>query len=536
MSPALMLYDAAVPLWRLGRPRGDDDDRTTPSPLDAIDAQTPLRFRLHLADPGQRHAAEEALRARLPGELTVEAAGADGDGTLEVASRFSPASAALQRPLNVLERAGVVVNGLAVLGLVTELDDDALRRAVHAWDTHGNQPPHRLRLELLAGSPLLERCLAALAEAPESGPDRRATWSFALRCVTFNTPGAERRVIEAAAATRNERDGIELVNAAEDRVRLATLSGQPVDIPADALAAVIGRGGYLGERASHLADLLPAPLPAAVASALCAAAAGSGERAAAAIRALRHAEPDGAVRSVLEAALASNDAGVQADALGVFAHHWGVEARPTWRAFLATRSAPLRWSAEAILGQYGTEADLDDAAAHLARLVRAPSKTPLDPPRGNEIVELLVRHADHPTARTALDDLSARWDRLEGDLRSWLAEHHPSLDPARRTDRPREVVASAEAMLAFPPPTIEREPDAFRLWFDEAAAHTEARDRFEELAARHADVEILDGDREWLTIRCTAPDPAALVHKLWSAASRGAGRPDTLGGGPLAQR
>lgn len=515
-----MLYDAAVPFWRLGRPRDDDDDRIGHAALDAIDARTPLRFRLHLAEPGHRQRAEQSLRTRLAGELTVEAEGAAGSDALELASTFSPASAALLRPLHVLGRARVGVSGLAVHGLVVELDDDALQRAVRAWDTRGNEPPHRLRLELLAGESLLERCLATLGEASDSGPQRRAPWSFAVRCVTFNTPGAERRVVEVAARMPDGRSAIDLVNAAEDRVRLATLSGQSVDLPADALAALIGRGRYLGERAAHLADLLPAPLAPAVVGALCAAAAGTGDEAEAAIRALRKAEPDGTVRSVLEVALASDTADVQAVALEVFAHHWGERARPIWQAFLASRSAALRWTSEAVLGQYGTEVDLDDAAAHLARLIRSPSKTPTDPPRGTEIVEMLRRHADHPTARAALDDLSARWDRLGSDLRGWLAEHHPSLDPAGRADPPREVVGPSEDTLAFPAPTIEREADALTLWFDEAATHTEARDRFEELAAGHADIEILDGDREWLAIRCTAPDPAALVRELWSAASR----------------
>ena len=31
--------------------------------------------------------------------------------------------------------------------------------------------------------------------------------------------------------------------------------------------------------------------------------------------------------------------------------------------------------------------------------------------------------------------------------------------------------------------------------------------------------EVLDGDREWLSIRVAAPDAEALIHELWEAAS-----------------
>ena len=54
--------------------------------------------------------------------------------------------------------------------------------------------------------------------------------------------------------------------------------------------------------------------------------------------------------------------------------------------------------------------------------------------------------------------------------------------------------------------------------FDEVGAHQPVRDRFEELAARHPSVELIDGDREWVSVVIDAADPEALVGELWSAA------------------
>jgi hypothetical protein len=264
---------------------------------------------------------------------------------------------------------------------------------------------------------------------------------------------------------------------------------------------------------------MPAPLPAPVTSALLAAAGENGERAVDALGALRRAAPEPAVRAAVDRALASDDANLRATALDVLAHHWGTEARPVWKEFLASKSVPLRWAAEEVLGLVGTEDDLAEAAAHLAKLVRTRSKLSMSPPRGNQIVDLLVRHREDPAAQAGLDDLSARWDRLPEDLRGWLAEHHPWLDPGRRADSPRELDAAPEEPAAWPPPTITKENGTLMLEFGEGAAHSDARERFEDLAQAHRAVEVLDGDREWITVRIEHADPEALVRELWDAAS-----------------
>jgi hypothetical protein len=179
----------------------------------------------------------------------------------------------------------------------------------------------------------------------------------------------------------------------------------------------------------------------------------------------------------------------------------------------------MRWEAEDLIAEYGTEEDLPAASAHLAKLIRSRHAIAMLPPRGSPIVNLMVRHADHPVARAALDDLTARWSRLSDDMRSWLAEQHPSLAPAAVPAENEKAEAMPEELLTWPPPSLERDGSSFALTFDEAGAHHPVRERFEELAERHPMIEVIEGDREWLSVAIDAADPEALVRELWSAAS-----------------
>ena len=508
-----------MPIWPFGKPRRKAEAPLPPE-LERITEETGQRFVIQLANPAQLDAAREALTTRLGAELEVIAT---ADDRLQVESSFGAGSAPVMRPLHVLDRAGISVGDLELLDLVTEIDEAALQRLVEAWGEFANRGPHRLRLVRLAGMDILERCLDHLRRAGDSGHGRKSSWSFAVTCVTMNTPGAEGRVIAEAARTRDRHVAENLVGAAEGRIRLAALAGLPVDAPAPEVAELVGRSGYLGERACRLAAILPAPLPVLVTDALLVAAGQKGERAVEALGALRRAAPEPAVRAAVERALTSEDANLRASGLDLLAQHWGDEAaRPTWKEFLASKSAPMRWTAEAVIGLHGTRDDLADAAAHLAKLARARGGMSMSPPRGNEIVDLLVRYRDDPIARAGLDDLSARWDRLPEDLRSWLAEHHPELDPARRDDQPAEAASpldEIEEELSWPPPTIQRHGKDLRLEFDEVGAHQPVRERFEELAVAHPAIEVLEGDREWLSVRVTGPDAETLIYELWEAAS-----------------
>ena len=491
-----------------------------PAELAEIGDETPLRLSVALADDRDVDAARDELAKRLRAEVNVQTR---PDGVLDVATAFQPGSAAVHRPLNVLRRAGIAVAGIDIHGLVTHPTNEALARIVDEWGANGNRGPYRRRLERLAGTDLLDRCLAAADAAGAARDPNAAAWGFAVRCVAFNTPGSEARLLDEAASG-DARRAEWLMDAAIGRVDLARLAGLQIDVPAASLASVLRGRGYTAERAAHLASLLPAPLDPAVASALRDLARRGGEPAQAALGALHVADPTPELRATADQAIASDDPNVRAAGLAVLAHHWTDAARPAWREFLDSKSAPMRWTAESVIGLYGGEEDLADAAKHLAKLVRSKPATAMIPPRGNEIVDLLVRHRDHPVARAGLDDLTERWARLSDDLRTWLLDHHPWLAPA---DALSDVGAAPEALpaeeeLVFPPPAVEAGDDGtLRVWFDEAAAHHPVRERFEQLIGRHESVEILDGDREWLSVRVTAGDPEALIGALWEAASDG---------------
>lgn len=514
-----------MPIWSFGSRRSPASPEAVVerSPLGPITDASPHRFLIWVEEGDVARASSVLAEPdRLGNELTASAAGDRDDRgvPLEIASTFSPRTAAILRPLNGLSRAGVRVTGVEALDLVTELGDDALAAAVAAWGTHANNGPHRHRLEVLAGPELLEACFAHLAAADERGPNGRPAWRFAAMCVAANTAGSEPRMLEAALAA-SATDSSSLLDPVIHRAQTARLTGGAIEAFDEPLAELIRRRAYVSERAAHLAALLPSPLPESVADALCEAALRGGEASEPALLALAHAGPTERVHDTLERVLASDDPGAMAAALGPFADHWPDEARPVWRQFLASRSVPLRWAAEDTLGMNGSEEDVPDAAAQLAKLVRTKAKIQSSPPRGSALVDLLVRHADHPDARAALDDVTARWDRLADDMRGWLEAHHPELHPDRRQGDAAAAELEAvepEEPLSWPPPTVERDGDAYLLSFDDGAAHSASRERFEELAEAHPQIEVLDGDREWLRLRIGAGDAEALVRQLWEEA------------------
>jgi len=397
-----------------------------------------------LAEPEQASLARAVLAERLGREVAVQGTG----HVLDVASPFQPGSAAVLRPLNVLAQAGIAIAGLELTGLVTEITDEALRRVVHDWSVGGNTGPYRRRMERLAGLALLDRCLAEADAAEHSVDTDAAAWRFAVWCVAFNTAGAERRLLDAAVSGDDDRAD-DLVDAASARVQLARVAGLAIDIPAEGIASALRRRGYVVERAAQLASLLPAPLDPVVGVALSELADRGGGTAPAALAALRGAAPSPGVRATADVALASDDPNIRAAGLALLARHWTDDARPLWREFLASTSAPMRWTAEEVIREYGTEADLRDA----------------------------------------------------------------------ETD-----AAMSEELLTWPSPSVERDGTSFMLVFDEVGAHQPVRERFEELAERHPSVEVIDGDREWISVAIDTDDPEALVRELWSAA--GEVRPD----------
>jgi hypothetical protein len=279
-------------------------------------------------------------------------------------------------------------------------------------------------------------------------------------------------------------------------------------------------------------------LPAELTAVLCRAARGRGETAGPAVRALRRAEPTPEVRAALEVALESTDADVTDAALLALGYVFGTGARPYWQAWLASTSAPRRMSAEEAIGTFGDTEDVPLAAEHLRKIIRRRSSISWEPPRGNEIITLLLRHRDLPEARAALGDLMGRWLKLPEELQRWLRRYHPDLVPPEESSAPgdestpppapgeestppaapsEDDEAPVEPPLEWPVPSIEREGTEFRLGFWDTDLN-DIRDRFEDLATAHPAITIIDGDREWGTYRIDVADPESLIAALWAQA------------------
>ncbi len=477
-----------------------------------IDESTPHVVRLSLLNSPS---IEGALAPRLAGEWRWEPADyQDGHVVGELVSTFSPRTAALFRPLWALKNAGVGVAECEMLDLEDGISERALQKAISAWGAMANKGPHRRRLEALAGERLLEMALRLAVE----GPDRQLHASrFAVTCISFNTPGSERRLLKLAEAS-DKKLAEQWVAAAIDRSRLTALSGGDPDIPQDALSILIGRPGYLGERAVELLPLLSAPPDESLLEILCTASRGDDSRAEAALTAMISAPATERIKDALRDALDSSSTRRRAGALPPFAAHWPDEARPYWIEFLASRSGPLREVAEVVIPRRGGPQDIPLVAAHVSKLIRSKHPTVVYvPPRGSELISMLVANSRHPDAQRALDDVASRWNRLYPELRAWLETNHGSISPVGRTVPPSGIDSEPEERLMWPPPEVELESDGVLVWY-EYTDMFETRESFERLMGMHSDVELIDGDREWLRFTTNADDPRALVLDLWERA------------------
>jgi hypothetical protein len=305
------------------------------------------------------------------------------------------------------------------------------------------------------------------------------------------------------------------------RGELAELVSTPFEPPIELVVAVARRGGDAAEAVYRIAQFLPAPLPDELTAVLSRAARRGNEGSVGAVRALRRAMPSDEVRTALEAALASSVLDVADAALGTLAEVLGSGARQYWQAGLASSSAPRRMAAEDVIGEYGDADDVPLAAEHLGKIIRRRSAISWEPPRGSEIIGLLVRHRALPESRAALADVTKRWAKLPEELQQWLRRYHPDLVPADPTSPPPAPGPEvAEPPLEWPVPSIERKGRELHLGFWDTDV-TDIRDRFGELIDAHPAVAILDGDREWLTLRIDASDPEELIAELWAKAHHG---------------
>ncbi|HYN34976.1 MAG TPA: hypothetical protein VES40_20290 [Ilumatobacteraceae bacterium] len=493
-------------------------------PLVDVDETTPHRFAVSVAEPGDIDAAVTAL-SQLRSELTLRVA----DDWLMVASTKSPREAAVLRPLSALKRAGVGVAGVEFLDLVEVADRRVLAGVITDWQRNANRGPARRRAEAIGGTATLDALHRIIAD--QDPGDRGAGW-FVFGCAAFNTPGSERGVLRLAA--RDSERAAQLVGCALDRCSVAELTATPASFAVDDLLAVLATGGYAAERALGLVRLLPAPLAPEVRDELLRLAERDDAVAASAVALLGHAEADLELREVLDELILSASTAVRASALAAASQLWGGDLRPVWHNWLNDRSAPLRETAEEMLGAYGDLDDIDVAAAHLAKLIRRrPGQVSWHVPREARLIELLLRHRGEPTVEAAFDNLYARWSRLNPDIHDWFRRTHPRLVP----DDDGETIASGhrtddhnhgddvdeEAVvddIVWPLPTIEIAGSSVTLGFDSTDMF-DNKDRLEGLCATHPAITVIDADRELLQLDIDDPDPTSLILQLWADAGGG---------------
>jgi hypothetical protein len=489
---------------------------TEPGRLDWITRETPYRFRTWLADPTQREEVPWILKLLLERELAVEFVDEpDGRLRLDMVSTFE-GWAAVTRPLWTLHRGGVRVRGLEQLDLFDDVASDELERLVRDWETRAFDTAARRRMDAIAG----ERILGHAMEAYRREPAHRG-WLTAVASAARNMPGKDGLLLEIAARESDADLALMLASAVATSGEMAELLSEPFDPPRDLVTAVAGRRDKAAEAGFRIAESLNAPLDDELTTVLCKAARRKGMSTTAAVRALRNAAPGNEVRAALEAALESTDTDVRGLALDSLGAVFGVGARPYWEAWLTSSSAPQRMAAEEVIGAYGDADDVPLAAEHLGKIIRRKSSISWEPPRGNEIIDLLVRHRELPEAQAGLADLTQRWSKLPEELQRWLREHHPDLAPPDDAvpvdvaEPPGE--AAPEPPLTWPLPEIKRDGNDFYVGFWDTDLH-EVRERFEELLDDDPAATVEDGDREWLTATIDAPDPDALIAELWKRA------------------
>ncbi|HEU5204151.1 MAG TPA: hypothetical protein VFU17_07640 [Candidatus Limnocylindrales bacterium] len=513
---------------RLKRALSGSDSPPPPSPvpaapeepgrLDWITDQTPYRFRTWLVDPAQRDQVPAILDGLLRRELSVEFVDEpDGRLRLDMVSTFD-GWAAVTRVLSTLRRSGVRARGLERLDLFDDVSPDELDRLVGDWETRAHDTSARRRMDAVAG----ETTIRYAIDAQRRHPKVRG-WRFLVSSAGQRTPGAAALLLATAVAEPDADIAVVYGGAVAAQAEVAKLVSEPIEPPADLVLALARRRDRAAEAAFRLAGALRAPLDDELTGVLCVAVRDRrrDEIGTDALRALRNARPTGEVRAAMATALESTDADVRDAALGALGAVFGVGARPYWQAWLASSSWPQRMAAEDVIGQFGDADDVPLAAEHLGKIIRRRSSTSWEPPRGSEIINLLVRHREVPEARAGLADLMQRWPKLPEELRTWLTRHYPDLVPEEAPGpgvdiEPADDVG-AEPPLTWPLPEIKREGSALYLGYWDTDMFA-VRERFEELLDEHPAVTLLDGDREWQTLRIDSPDPEALIGELWARA------------------
>ncbi len=388
--------------------------------LEGLGPDAPHRVRIWLADSTKRVAAIDAIQLGDASNVIEVLEESDGRVRLDISSGQSPRTLALHRILGPLKEVGIDIGGYEAVDIVTDAESGDIEYAVNEWALvgRGNRRP----LEALAGEVALEYLIGRYAaQAPlESDGDRsrhRARgYSFGALCVAINTPGCERRLLEAALAAPDAYEAHTLVNAAESRRALDTLIGRPNE-PLD---------------------------------------------------------------EALLLALATAPKQVMAYSRGTV-------------VYLLAMLGP-DYSAPVL--EY-LEATVHDRDAELARgALRALGSMPAS-----------------ERLRVSVDvGLASKKAALRSEARRILLE--------KWNEKPPKDVPSAPEPLSVP--TFEPTETGYSVQFDDDAAWSKARMRFEKLVAGHPAFTIEEADREFVDVATTTTDAEAILEDLWTQAATAA--------------
>jgi HEAT repeat protein len=143
-------------------------------------------------------------------------------------------------------------------------------------------------------------------------------------------------------------------------------------------------------------------------------------------RELRYMHSPDSIRG-LEELLGHESLDVRCIALDSLGERLGPGVLPYARRLAAGRQQQEKWWAEKWLARFGDAEDVSFMADRVKSLLGGRRQREHEPPEVSYVVEFLLRHEDIREARTALDAIRRRGERLPDNERRWLAAHAPQL-------------------------------------------------------------------------------------------------------------
>lgn len=240
--------------------------------------------------------------------------------------------------------------------------------------------------------------------------------------------------IERIGFALHDQESAELLlhhaDAANDKYEATTaldgLKGlaPPQPLPSDPLVRLVGRREWLVWQAA--VQCLHLALPDLVEDALLDRLDSDRYGRVPVARELRYMRSDESVRA-LERLLEDATVDVRCVALDSLGERLGAGVIPYARQVAGGRRWEEKLAAEKWLAQFGEADDVQFMADRLRSVLSGKRMHEIFPPESSYLVSFLLRYQDHPEARSALDMIGRRVDRLPDSEREWLREHAPEV-------------------------------------------------------------------------------------------------------------